>query len=85
MIKLPKKIVQTIQRELGTTNITFIEDVYINHIFKPLSVHLIALRIQQNKNITLVRYFGDNSFSICGLYDQIEIVEEIKNQVEKLW
>ena len=29
MIKLPKKIVQTIQRELGTTDITFIEDVYM--------------------------------------------------------
>lgn len=85
MIKLPKKIVQTIQRELGTTEITFIEDVYIHHIYKPLCVHLITLRVRANKYMTLVRYFGDNSYSICGLYDQKEMIEEIKHQVENLW
>ena len=85
MIKLPKKIANAIERELGT-DYTVIKYVYIKSIFKQLCVYLVIFRVGQSKFVNILRYFGNNSYCILGGYsNDKEVAEELAFQVEKLY
>lgn len=86
MLKLPKKITHAIAREFDTTDFTIIKRVYIHSMYKELCVNLIMFRLGQSKSTLMMRYFGDNSYSICGSYiNQNEIVEELQYQIKKFY
>lgn len=84
MIKLPKKVARTIEREFPFDS-TVIKYVCIKSMYKELCVHLVAFRTSQFKSITILRYFGDDSYSFLGGYaNEQEVVEEMSFQVKKL-
>ena len=84
MIRLPKKIEETIKREL-TQDYSVLEIVFIGTKYKASNVHLIALRIGATNRLVVLRYFGDNSYSfLAGYANMKEVTEEILYQVKNL-
>lgn len=83
MIRLPKKIEETIKREL-TQDYSVVERIFLETKFKASNMHLIVLRIGEKHSLVILRYFGDDSYSfIAGYADMLEVKEEIKYQIGK--
>lgn len=83
MIRLPKKIEETIKREL-TQDYSVVERIFVETKFKASNVHLIVLRVGDKHRLIILRYFGDNSFSfLAGYTDMREIKEELAYQISK--
>lgn len=84
MIRLTKKIEETIRREL-TQDYSVVERIFIKTKYKASDVHLIVLRVGFTHRLIILRYFGDNSYSFLGGYaDMREIKEEIVHQIGQL-
>lgn len=83
MIRLAKKIEETIKREL-TQDYSVIERVFVETKFKASNVHLIVLRVGSEHRLVILRYFGDNSYSfLAGYADMQEVKAEISYQISK--
>ena len=86
MIKLPKKIANAIKKEFSKDDCTILKYVHIRSPFKELCVWLVLFRIGQSHATTILRYFGDDSYSfMVGYYDQKEITDELAYQIKKLF
>lgn len=86
MIKVSRKINRTIEREFGTSDYTIIKRVYIHSIYAQLCVNLIVFRIGKSHSVRILRYHGDDSYSILGLYqDETEVIEELQFQLNLLY
>lgn len=84
MIRLPKKIEETIKREL-TQDYSVVERIFVETKFKASNVHLIVLRVGESHELIILRYFGDNSHSfLAGYADMREIKQELAYQISKL-
>lgn len=83
MIRLPKKINETIKRELQN-EFSVVERIFLDTGFRATSVHLIVLRDSVTRRLIILRYFGDNSYSLsAGCASMKEISEEITYQIKK--
>ena len=84
MIKLPKKIQKTIE-ELLTQDYFISKKVFIDSPYKDTKVNLIVIKIANKQNYLILRYFGDNSYSLLSGYNDIkEVSEELAYQIYKL-
>ncbi len=83
MIRLPKKIEETIKREL-TENYSVIKRVFIDSPYKNTKLHLIMIRTDCRR-YHIVRYWGDHTFCIIGGFTNREEAQcELKYQVVKI-
>lgn len=84
MIRLPKKIEQTIKNEL-TQDYSVLKRIFVETGYKASNVHLIVLRVGFTNRLIILRYFGDNSYSfLAGYANMQEVTEEISYQTSKL-
>lgn len=83
MIRLPKKIQETIEREL-TQDYLVVKRVFIDSSCKVARTNLIVLRAGYNQRLVILRYWGDGSYSfLAGYNNMLEVKEELAYQVKK--
>lgn len=83
MIRLPKKIEETIKREL-TQDYSVLKRVFVDSPYKDTKLHLIVLRVGFEHRLIILRYWGDNSYSfLAGYANMQEIRQELEYQVSK--
>lgn len=84
MIRLPKKIEETIRREL-TQDYSVLKRVFVDSPYKYTKLHLIVLRVGFEHRLIILRYWGDNSYSfLAGYTNMQEVTEELAFQVKTL-
>ena len=83
MTKLPKKIHETISRELSN-EYEVIKRVFLDSSYWQLNLHLVVLRVGRERRLIILRYWGDNSYSfLAGYANMQEVREEIAEQVRR--
>lgn len=82
MIRLPKKIVETIYSVLGQDY--YVEKrVFIDSHYRDVKLHLIVLSLS-DRRLFLLKYYGDNSYSFLSGFTNIgEVMHELRCQVAK--
>lgn len=84
MIRLPKKIEETIKRELAQ-EFSVIKQIFIDSPCRATQLHLIVLGVGHARKLIILRYWGDNSYSfLAGYANMQEIKKELTYQVSNL-
>lgn len=84
MIRLPKKIKETILRELAQ-EYSVESRLFIDSPNKHATRHLVVLRVGCERRLVILSYWGDGSYSfLAGYANMIEVKDELAYQVRRM-